>query len=68
MVKAVLAEVGNVNVWPAIVVVVRNGNAEAPAFIGHAGLFCNIGKGSVVIIVQEHGVRRSFIALQCRER
>ena len=68
VVEAVLAEVGDVDVGPAVVVVVADGYAEAPAVVGDAGLGRDVGEGAVVIVVEERGVRRGGLAGRARRR
>ena len=64
MVEPVFAEVRYINVWPPVIVVVPHGYAEAPAFVGDAGLFRNVSECAVMVVVQKHGARRCFLALQ----
>ncbi len=45
-----------IDVGPAIVVVVADGYAKAPAIVGDAGLGGDVGEGSVVIVVKQRGV------------
>ena len=63
VIEAIFAVVGNVDIGPAIVVVITYRDAESPALIRHSGFSSNIGESSVVIVVQEHGLRRRFFAL-----
>ncbi len=58
VVEAVAAPVGHEDVGPAVIVVIGNGHAKAPAVVGDAGLLRNVGEGSIVIVVEEGGVRR----------
>src|SRR4029077_15218293 len=64
MVKAVLAVVGNVNIWPAIVVKVTDGNSESPALIRDAGMLGHIGEGAIVIVVIERRAWRLLLSGQ----
>ena len=59
VVEAVLAEVGDVDVGPAIVVVVGDGYAYAPAVVGDSGFIGDVGEGAVVIVVEESRFGRS---------
>ena len=63
-VEPVVAEVGNKDVGPAVVVEIRDGHAEAPAVVGDAGLVGHVGKGSVVIVVKERGMGRGALAAE----
>ena len=56
VIETVLAEVGDVDVGPSIVVVVGDRNANAPSFVGDAGLCGDVGEGAVVVVVKQ----RSF--------
>src|ERR1700722_8249121 len=58
MVEPVLAEVRHVDIGPAVVVVVSDGNSEAPAIVGHTSLRCHIGERAVVIVMEQCGARR----------
>src|SRR5271170_2399093 len=59
VIKAVLAEVGDIDIRPAVIVVVGDGDADTPAIIGHACLRRYIGKGAIVIVVKERSMGRS---------
>ncbi len=61
MIKPVFAEVGDVDVGPAVAIVVADDSTEAPAIVGHAGLCCDVCKGPVMIVVEQGGVRRSSL-------
>jgi hypothetical protein len=61
-IEAILANVGDVNVGPAVVVEVSDGDACAPAVVGDAGLGGDIGEGAVVIVAEERGVGWSSFA------
>jgi len=67
VVKPVFAPVGYVNIRPAIIVVVGDGNANAPAVVGYANLGRDIGKSSIVVIVEEGRMRWRFFAVQSIE-
>ena len=67
VVEAVLAVVAHIDVRPAVVVVVGDADAVAPAVIGDAGLRGDIGKRAVVVVAEEGGVRRGFLAVECVE-
>ena len=69
VVEPVLSVVAHKEIGPAVVVVVGNRAAIAPAVVGHAGLGAHIGKGSVVVVVKQRGVRRLLLAVkrvECR--
>src|SRR5207248_4154418 len=67
-IEAVLAVVGYVDVRPAIVVVVGYGDAEAPALVGDASLVSDVSKRSVMVVMEEHGAGRPFLALDGGDR
>src|SRR5262245_58134384 len=50
VVKAILAEVADVNVGPPVVVIVADGYSKAPALVGNAGVVGHVGKRSIVIV------------------
>ena len=58
VVEAVLAQICHIQIGPAIVVVIANGNADAPAIVGHARLRRDVRKCAVVIVMKERCVRR----------
>ncbi len=58
MVEPILADVGDVEVGPAIIVVVRSDRADAPAIVCDACLLCDISKGAVPIIMEKRRVGR----------
>src|SRR5437762_9088726 len=64
VIKTIFAVVGDVDVWPAVVIVVADGNAGPPSFIRDAALLSNIAKRAVMIVAQKHGLRRRLFALQ----
>ena len=55
VIKPVLAKIGDVDIWPTVIVVVAYRNTEAPAFICHSSTGSDIGESAVVIVVKEHG-------------
>ena len=60
MIEPVLSVVGDVEVFPSIVVVVAHADALAPAVRGQPGLSGHVGKSSVVLIaIQMIGRSRS---------
>src|SRR6185437_6719222 len=64
VVKPVLAVVADKQVGPTVVVVIGNRASVAPAIVGHAGLRRDIGKRAIVVVMEERGVRRIFLAVQ----
>ena len=68
VVEAILAEVGDIHIGPAIVVVVADGHAKSPAIVGHAGFGRDIGKCAVVVVVKEGGVGRGGFSGQGVDR
>ena len=64
VVQAVLAPVGHVNIRPAVIVIVCNGHADAPAVVGYAGLRCHIRKGAVVIVMEQRRMGWRLLAIQ----
>src|SRR5580692_7312789 len=68
VVEAVLAVIADIDVWPAIVVVVGARAAISPAIISDAGRPGHIRKRSVVVVVEQRCVRRFFLSIQRIER
>jgi len=62
--KTILAKVGDVDIGPAIVVIIAHGNAEAPAVIRDPGLHAHIRERSVTVVVEESRVRRGPLSAQ----
>ena len=67
VVETVLSIIGNVQVRPAIVIVIAHGYAEAPSLVRHARLVRDVGKRAVVIVVKQHGARSGLLPLQRTE-
>src|ERR1700680_4059959 len=53
VVEDIFSVIGDVEIFPAIVVVIADANALAPPGVGQAGFLRDIGEGSVVIVVIE---------------
>ena len=53
VIEAVFAEVADVDIGPAVVVIVCNGYADTPALVRDASFFGDVGEGAVVIVVKE---------------
>src|SRR5208282_35588 len=68
VVEAVLAEVRDIDIRPAIVVVVRNGDTETPALVSDARFVRHVRECAVVIVVQQHRAGRRFFTLQRAKR
>src|SRR4029077_1618920 len=64
VIKAVFAKISDINIWPAVVVVIADGNAKSRAFVGYAGFIRNVAKSAIVIIVKQHGPRRRFFSFE----
>ncbi len=56
VIEAVLAVVGDEKVGVAVVVVVADGYAKAPAVVGDSCFRGYVGEGAVVVVVEEGGV------------
>ena len=66
MIETVLAVVRDVNVRPAVVVVVSDGHTESPALVRNASLFGHVSERTIVIVVKEHGPRLRLLTLHRR--
>ena len=53
VIKDVLSVVGDIEIFPTVVVVIADANALAPAGVGKSGLLRDIGESAVVIVVIE---------------
>jgi hypothetical protein len=62
VVQAILAVVADVDVRPAVVIVVANRDPVPPAVVRYACLHGYIGKGAVMIIAKERRLRRGCLA------
>src|SRR5580698_9890978 len=51
VVQDIFSVVGDVEIFPAVVVIVADANALAPTGVSEAGFFRDVGEGAVVIIV-----------------
>src|SRR5438552_7371008 len=67
VIQPIFAEVRDINIRPAVVVKVSNGNPESPALIRYICLFSDIGESSVMVVMQKHRFRSWFFAIQRRE-
>src|SRR6266567_99030 len=63
VIKTVLAKVRHVQVGPAVIVVVTDGNTESPALVGNAGFVSHVSEGAIVIVVEQHCFRCRLLAL-----
>src|SRR5439155_20877938 len=61
VIKNVLTEIADEEIYEAVVVVVTNANALSPAGVGYAGLHGNVCECSVTIILEK--MRRRLLAL-----
>src|SRR5437016_11061704 len=61
VIKNILAEIADEEIFEAVVVVVTNANALSPAGVGYAGLHGNVCECSVTIILEK--MRRRLLAL-----
>ena len=68
VIQPILAVVGDIDVRPSIVIVVADGNAKTPPFVGNSSCFGNVGKCAVVVVVKEHGARSRLLAFHRRDR
>src|ERR1700740_807454 len=49
VIEAVLAEIGDVKVWPPVIVIIAHGDAESPAWVRDARLIRDVRKGAIVV-------------------
>jgi len=59
VIEHIFSVVSDVEIFPAIVVIVADADTLAPAGVSETGLFCDIGESAVVIIVIEMARGRS---------
>src|SRR5215469_1077511 len=64
VVEAVLAKIGDVYIGPSVVIIIANHSAEAPALVSYSSLVGDVSECAVVIIVEQHRARRSFLAFE----
>jgi hypothetical protein len=67
-IQTIAAEVGNVEVFPAVVIEISNADALPPSLICNARHVGNIREAAPVIIAIEHGAWRPRFVLQDIER
>src|SRR5271154_1924006 len=53
VIQTVFAEVRDIDIWPTVIVIVGDSNAEAPPVVGDTRLRGNIREGAIVIIVKQ---------------
>src|SRR5712691_3305698 len=68
MIEAVLSEIRNVDVRPAVIVVVAHCDSETPALIRDASFVRNVGERSVVIVMEQHCARGRSLSFQSSKR
>ncbi len=68
MIETVFSEIRNVDVRPAVIVVVAHRNSETPALIRDASFVRNVCERSVVIVMEQHCARGCFLSFQSSER
>ena len=65
VIEPVLPVIRDVNVGPAVIVIVADRDAESLTFVGHTRLFGYIRKRAVVVVVEQHGAGSWFFSFQC---
>ena len=65
VVQAVLPQIGDVEIGPAIVVIVAHRAAKPPPVIRDSRFFRHLGKRSIAVVVEERRVRRNRLPAQC---
>src|SRR5215475_4069460 len=68
VIKTVRPEIGNIQIRPAIVVVVTYCHAESPALVGDAGFRRHICEGPIMVVVKQHRAWRRLVSFQSRKR
>ena len=58
VIKPVLAEVADIDIRPAVVVIIRNSNADSPALIGDTCFRSHVGECTVVVVMKERSFGR----------
>src|SRR5260221_11495559 len=61
VIQAILAVVGDVNVQPAVIVIVSDGDAKTPPLVGITGFVGYVTKSPVPMLVKQHCGRGSYI-------
>jgi hypothetical protein len=56
VIQAIFAVVRDINVRPAVVVIVTDRDAKSPPFVGYASLLRYVGERSIVVVVKQRGV------------
>jgi hypothetical protein len=64
VIKTVRTKVADINIRPAIVVVITDDRAKTPALVGDTGLDRNIGKCAVMIVVKQSSARSRRLSSQ----
>ena len=65
VIKPVLAVIRDVQIRPAVVVVIADGHAKSPSLVGDARFVRHVGKRAVVIVVKKRGARRLLFSSHC---
>src|SRR5207248_4012399 len=68
VIEAVLSVICNVDVRPAIIIVIAYSHAESPSLIRHASFRSFIGEGAVMIVVQQHSAGSWLLPFQGSKR
>src|SRR5262249_28738734 len=67
-IQPVLAEIGDVEVFPPVIVEIPDTHALPPSLIRHARFISDIGKRAVAVVTIERGARRLRLSAQRTER
>ena len=63
VVQPVFAIVGDINIWPAVVVVIADGHAKTPAVIGDARLGGYVSERPIMVVMKQRRVRSLALAV-----
>src|ERR1700734_818351 len=62
MVEAIFSEVADIDIRPAVVVVIGDCHAHTPPVVSHTRLRCHISEGAIVIVVKQCGLWRGCLS------
>ena len=68
VIQPVLTVVSDIEVWPAVIIIISHRYAESPALVCNTCSLRRVAEGAIMIVVEEHGARRGLLAFHGGDR